>query len=144
VFGFKYVLKLKHGRVVGRKSQIQGTLGNIAPEAAIATDASSQFVIGYGTDVWGLGCILYRLIYGCSVFSKKSEEEILKILGDENRAIQEDTKFPSNVEIMRDNRISKMHVPNDLRKLIQDCLTKKRADRITIDSILSHSFIQGI
>jgi hypothetical protein len=97
-----------------------------------------DFVLEYSYDVWSFGMLAYELATGSAYFKGKIPSEIMAILGDpdflpplENNDMNMD---PSAVAV----------VDKELRDLIRACLKVDPRQRISVGTILAHSYFQNM
>ena len=65
-----------------------GTLNYISPETLNNTNGTSSHKIGFKSDVWSLGCILYNLVYKKLPFSHlKNTFEKMQAIINPNHSI---------------------------------------------------------
>ncbi len=109
------------GPGITRQGQIMGTPQYMAPEQAIGEVASNA------ADVWALGAVLYRMLAGVAAFDGSDTPEVLyKVVREEVAPLPEG-------------------VPQVLRDVVFECLSKKPDSRPTAENVLGRleSFVLG-
>ncbi|KAK1171164.1 dual specificity protein kinase Ttk isoform X1 [Acipenser oxyrinchus oxyrinchus] len=111
-----------------KDSQV-GTLNYMPPEA-IKDDSSfggkHRSKISPKSDVWSLGCILYCMTYGKTPFQHITNQITkLQAIIDPSYEIE----FPDIPE-------------KDLRDVLRRCLVRNPKERVSIDELLGHSYLQ--
>ncbi|XP_065359321.1 serine/threonine-protein kinase PLK4 [Calliphora vicina] len=94
-----------------------GTPNYISPEVV------SRASHGLPADVWGLGCMFYTLLVGQPPFDTDAVQATL------NRVVMSDYHIPSYISF-------------DARDLIDKLLKKNPIERISLEQVLQHAFMQ--
>lgn len=94
-----------------------GTPNYISPE--VATRSSH----GLPTDIWALGCLLYTLLVGRPPFDSNGVKSTL------TQVVIRDVTFPD-------------HISTDAQNLIKRMLSKNPEERIQLQEVASHAFMQ--
>ncbi len=93
---------------------ILGTAGYMSPEQAKGRAADKR------SDVWSFGCVLFEMLTGRRAFDG---EDLTEVLAAIVRGEPDWTMFPSSA-------------PPNLRELVERCLVKNRADRLSDMSVV--------
>ncbi|KAI9295822.1 kinase-like protein [Neoconidiobolus thromboides FSU 785] len=141
-------LKLGSGQKWGKKYEVQGTPDYLAPEAIIgypsvdpnANEGKLEYLVGFPADIWGLGCILYTMIYGRSIFNRKYDIPQIRLVLRSSAPIENDVEFDDKIKAGE----GFVTVPKSLKRLIKACLVKDPEKRISIHGILNHLFLEGV
>ena len=100
-----------------RRTTFCGTMDYLPPEMVDGRDHDEK------VDTWSLGVLCYELLIGCPPFEAEGH-------ADTYRRIREvDLKFPS-------------HVKEDAKDLIRSLLRKDPEDRLPLELVSMHPFIQ--
>jgi serine/threonine protein kinase len=102
------------------EQEVHGTLPYFSPEMGHAFLRGAPCIQDEKVDVWALGIMLYKILYG--KFPYESLDELSK-----------NVSFPSEVK-----------VDEDLKSLILHLLSSKPSDRPTMAEIKKHSFFTSI
>lgn len=94
-----------------------GTPNYISPEVV------SRSSHGLPADVWGLGCMFYTLLVGSPPFDTDAVQATL------NKVVMSDYHMPS-------------HLSYEARDLIEKLLKKNPEERIALEQVLQHPFMQ--
>jgi len=104
-----------------KKRTICGTPNYIAPEIL-----SSKTGHSYEVDVWSIGVIIYTLLFGRPPFETSDVKRTYK------RIKANDYTFPEHVT-----------VAESAKDLIKRILKSDPKERVSLDEIASHEFLQG-
>jgi len=125
-------------RVQDGKTQVtienqMGTLNYISPETLNPSQATGSHKIGFKSDVWSLGCILYNLVYKKLPFShlKNTLQKMQAIINPEHQI-----NFP------RDQNSLQGHDPRVV-DVLQRCLVRDVKQRASIQELLNHSYLKS-
>jgi len=125
-------------RVQDGKTQVtienqMGTLNYISPETLNPSQTTGSHKIGFKSDVWSLGCILYNLVYKKLPFShlKNTFEKMQAIINPEHKI-----NFP------RDQNSLQGHDPRVV-DVLQRCLVRDVKQRASIQELLNHSYLKS-
>ena len=113
------------------KDNMTGTYNYISPEALCNTSSDGQlFKIGYKSDVWSLGCILYNLVYGCTPFQHiPNQFQKMNAIVSASHKIQ----FPEPaIE----------GCPSVLIQALKSCLVRNPKDRASVDDLLQLPYFE--
>ncbi len=121
---------------VHRECQI-GTPNYMAPEALLDSDGYADMSnskgklikVGKPSDIWSLGCILYRMVYGALPFGH------IQGLAHKALAITD----PHHVITYPETGIGDVHVPAACIRTIKSCLRWDRRQRPTVQALLTPS-----
>lgn len=105
-------------------SYLGGTPSYMAPETVV------DHIQEPPSDIWALGCIVFEMFTGKSVWDVKpnmTTEQLLKRIGDR----YEFPKIPSEIS-------------KDAIDFLKGCLVKKPAFRFTAEMLLDHPFVSGL
>ncbi|KAJ3319174.1 Dual-specificity kinase, spindle pole body (SPB) duplication and spindle checkpoint function [Boothiomyces sp. JEL0866] len=113
-----------------------GTLNYMAPEAInyVEIQGAKQNYLkqGRASDVWSLGCILYRLVYQAPPFGNLALMQKIKCITNPEHIIPY-PPLPSNLEN-----------DQDVIDVLKGCLKYYPKDRSTIPELLNHPFLHPI
>lgn len=107
-----------------------GTVSYMAPEAVCGqtTFQGPDFKVGKPTDIWSCGCILYKMVYGCTPLEQYGRQQ-LAVLESESLQIN----FPKVVKSRR--------IPKGLLELMHGCLIRDPKKRLTAEEALQGIFL---
>jgi len=112
------------------KENQMGTLNYISPETL---NSSGNIKIGFKSDVWSLGCILYNLVY------KKLPFSHIKVPIAKMQAIID----PSHkIDFPRDQNSLRGH-DSRVVDVLQRCLVRDVNHRASIEELLNHSYLKS-
>ncbi len=115
VLDFGLVKSMGHGKVIPEevsiKGQVFGTAGFMAPEAAMGRNDK----VDSRSDIYSVGCVLYRILTGRQVFMGKTPMEVIL------NHVSEKPVPPSQYLLNPMN--------GDLEQLVLDCLAKDPRER---------------
>ena len=95
-------------------------------------------LIGFYTDIWGLGCIIYQILLNKTIFKKSQivdKMEIQKIFGDYQSYNDENDKLPHIIDT--DKNYELMSIPENFYKILKRSFIHNLRNRIKIEEILS-------
>ncbi|KAH0658867.1 hypothetical protein KY285_027414 [Solanum tuberosum] len=102
-----------------KQGVIRGTERYMAPESVINTEYTSQ------VDIWALGCTVYELITGTSLWEDADGDDVL------DKIEFEEPKFQNS------------KLSNEAQNFLEKCLVKNPSTRWTADMLLNHTFLQN-
>ena len=116
------------------REQTVGTPNYMSPEAIIdsnaksglASEAGKMMKLGKPSDVWSLGCILYRMVYGSPPFAH-IQNQIHRIMAIPN---------PKHAIEFPEKGVGDVLVPASLIKTLKWCLERDQHRRPTIAQLL--------
>lgn len=116
------------------REQHVGTPNYMSPEALIDSNAGAglpstagkMMKIGKPSDVWSLGCILYRMVYGKPPFAHIANQ-LQRIMAITN---------PNHVIAFPETGIGGVTIPAGLIRTLQGCLNRNPALRPTVEQML--------
>ena len=110
----------------------------MAPEIVKKVDYEAK-----GTDVWAIGVLLYRMLYGDPPFKAPSEKELYQ------RILKGDFDFPTKIPSSKlssyeggEDDLPDFKVSESVKDLIKKMLIYNPADRATIDQVEQHEWFQ--
>ncbi|GIQ82716.1 hypothetical protein KIPB_003904, partial [Kipferlia bialata] len=86
----------------------------------------------FGADTWGIGIIIYAMLYGRCPFEGKSNEKKHSVDLTYKNIMYEDVQFDHSAPVSR-----------DARSLIRGLLIKNPDDRMTLDEALKHDWFNS-
>ncbi|KAI0564614.1 Serine/threonine protein kinase [Gracilaria domingensis] len=110
-----------------------GTPNYMSPEAVMEDESlhsprshRQRFRVGRASDIWSLGCILYQMVYGRPPFAhiKKVSHKMQCIQDAEYKIAYQSIDDPFVIDVL------------------QGCLEREPADRMSIPSLLEHEFVR--
>lgn len=108
-----------------------GSIKYMAPDVLGLVSSESNISPTYNaekSDIWSMGIILYKMLYGKQPYSGKDEEQMIKIISEKELA------FPDTAKVSPED-IRNTHVSSDVKKLIKKMIDKKQDSRISFKKL---------
>lgn len=93
-----------------------GTIEYMAPEQINLAKYGKDGKLQPNTDLWALGCMLYEYFTGYAPFGKRADGDMQ--IDIQNKILDNEPKYPDTI-------------PNLYKEIIQKCLVKNAANRVT-------------
>ena len=129
-FGLSLMASTRYGSMETLRKTTCGTWYYASPEAIGETDEDGSHLVSDKSDVWSLGCILYKMVYHKLPFHQfkcQDTKSFFELLA------YQDVEFPSHVG----------HNDPKVKDVLRLCLQRDPTHRASVKELLMHPYINN-